>query len=276
MSFSDDNNLEIPTSGVADWDSPLNGNFVALAQGFRFKALAGVAVNTGDAICVMSDGFVRPYDASSMAAPRPRGVSETALSSGEESQFFSWGVLRSMDVFSGNLAIGRDVFVDPASVGMLTSSYSAARYPLGLALSENAVLLRPDDLLPERVTQVVSIGPVIVGSAHAFEFDIGHSGQVGWLNAISGTTSMAYKLQFHSGSARVGSEELYETVTTSVDGGALDFDVDSSNYLDRSLWGYRNTDTASPGLIFGLITVQSVSATASGNFSFEIISERFS
>ena len=274
MSFSDDGNLEIPTSGVADWDSPLSSNFTQLAQGYRFKALAGVAVNTGDAICVMSDGFVRPYDASSLTAPRPRGVSDTALSSGEESQFFSWGVLRSMDVFSGNLNIGGNVYVSPGSVGMLTGSYSAARYPLGVALAENAVLFRPDDdVRPEQITQTISLS-LIVGSAHAFTMEVGHSGMSARLNLISDSID-AYKLQFHSGSARVGSEELYESVTTSVDGGALDFDINSLNFVDGSVWSYRNTDTGSPGLLFGLLTVQSAASVGSSDMSVSLIAERF-
>ena len=273
MSFSDDNNLEIPTSGVADWDSPLNGNFNALARGFQFKAVAGRAVNTGDAICVMTDGFVRPYDASSLSAPRPRGISETALNSGDESQFFSYGVVRSMAMWSGHISIGENVFVDPGSPGFLVDSYSAARFSLGVSLANNAILFRPDgDNLPESVTFTASLA-LIVGSVHNFNIEVGHRGMVSNLNLV--TDSMdAYKLQFHSGASRVASEELYESITTSVDAGAADFDISSLNFLDRSVWAFKNTDTGSPGILFGSITVQSAASVGSSNMSITVIAER--
>lgn len=272
MPFSDDNNLEIPTSGVADWDSPLNGNFTSLAQGFRFKAVAGVAVNTGDAVCLLTDGFVRPYDASSVDAPRPRGVSETALNSGEESQFFTTGVLRSLSVWSGNIVIGERVFVDPASVGMLVASYSAARFSLGVALADNAILFKENSFLPERASDTASLA-LIVGSAHNFELNVGRRGISTYLTII--TDSMdAYKVHFHSGATRAASEELYQSVTTSVDGGAADFDISSLTFIDRSVWAFENTDTGSPGLIFGLITVQSAASVGSSNMSINVVAER--
>jgi hypothetical protein len=271
MSFSDDNNLEIPTSGVADWDSPLNGNFNALARGFQFAGIAGQAVNTGNAVCVIG-AFVHPYDASSRDCPRPVGLSRTGLGSGDAGQFQIDGTIRSLDIWSGHFTVGERVYVDPASVGFLTNSYSAAKYPVGWALAEDAVLIRPENFEPEKVTQTVSFA-WIVGSAHAFTLEIGERGMVHEFEIISNSVD-AYKVQFWTGSARVNSEELYETVTTSIDGAALDYDVATLNYRDRSTWSYWNTDTTSPGLIFGTITVQSASAVGSGDASVTFLVER--
>ncbi|MEE8606715.1 MAG: hypothetical protein V3S55_03845 [Nitrospiraceae bacterium] len=272
MSFSDDNNLEIPTSGVADWDSPLNGNFVSLARGFKFKATAGGAVNTGDVVST-NGAFVYRYDASSREGSRPLAVALTAVTSGSEAQFQANGTVRSLGVWSGHFQVGGQVFIDPASPGFLTSSYSAAKYPFGWALAEDAILVSPEGQIREKLTLTVSFS-FVVGSAHAFEFNMGETGMVHQLNLVSDSVDN-YKLRFWTGSLRVASEAIYETVTTSVDGAALDFDVATLNYLDRSTWSYWNTDVASPGLIFGTVDVQSSSAAGSGNASLTMIVERF-
>lgn len=271
MSFSDDNNLEIPTTGVADWDSPLNSNFTALARGFEFKATAGTGVATGDAVCLLGD-FALPYDAASLDAPRPVGVARTALGSGDTGQFMIRGVVRSLTLWSGHLTTGEPVYVDPASPGFLVNCYSAAQWPVGWAVDQNAIMVNPFTLGPEKLSQVVSFA-LIVGSAHDFDLEVGHKGFVRDFNIIS-TSVDAYKVQFWSGTARVQSEELYETITTSVDGGPLDFDVSTLNFRDRSMWSFENTDTASPGIIFGTITVQSASGVGSSDASLTFTVER--
>lgn len=273
MPFSDDNNLEIPTSGVADWDSPLNGNFNALARGFHFKGVAGEQVNTGNAVCLLG-AFVVPYDAASLDAPRPIAVAPTALGSGDEGQFQRDGTIRSLGIWSGNFTVGEAVFTSPASLGILVQSYSGAQHPVGYALAEDAIMLNWTKHLPMELTQVVSFA-LIVGSTFAFDLDLGHAGYVRKIEVITDSCD-AYKLQFWTGSARVGSEELYETVTTSVDGGASDFDVNTLVYTDRSIWNYFNTDTSSPGLIFGSLIVQSASSAGSGNASLTFTVERTS
>ncbi len=273
MPFTDDNDLEIPTSGVADWDSPLNGNFQALARGFEFKATAGLPVNTGDAVCLLG-AFVRPYDARSLNAPRPMAVARTSLGSGDEGQFQSAGTVRSLGIWVGNFTVGEQVYVDPQNPGLLVKSYSAAHYPVGWAIDANAILIKPMPFDTAKVSQVVSFDWV-VGSAYAFEIEVGHRGIVRELEIISDSVD-AYKVQFWSGSERVGSEEIYGTVTTSVDGAALDFDVATLNFRDRSTWNFENTDTASPGLIFGTISVQSVSTVGSSFASLIFIVERMS
>lgn len=277
MPFSDDNNLEIPTSGVADWDSPLNSNFTTLARGFEFRAVAGAQVNTGDALCMIGT-FILPYDAASLEAPRPMSVARLAVSSGATGQFAISGVIRSMDVFSGNITPGAAVFVDPLSLGMLIGCYSAARFPVGWALDDNAVLIDPHVFLPEILTRTfsfeLSIGShATVGSAANFTINMGDRGYMRRIRVI--TESMdAYKVQLWSGSSRVQSEMIFDTLTTSVDGDALDFDIQSLHWVEGAGFPYWGTESNSRGLIYGTITGQSLSAVGSSTFSLTLWGDR--
>lgn len=274
MPFTDDNNFEVPTSGVADWDSPLNSNLQAIARGFEFKATAGAAVNTGDAVSLTGSGFVLPVNANSMDGPRPIGVSRTSMTSGSEAQFMTFGVIRSMTVFSGNITAGERVYVNPASIGMLTTSKAAAQWPVGWALDQNAVMVNvQQQRFPELISDV-RCGEAVVNSWFSFDMDLGHRGFARTLRVITNSVD-AYRVQFWSGSSRVSSELLFATKTTSVDGGAQDFDITSLNWLDGAGWPYIGTDVASPALIYGRITVQSAATVSSGTFHVAVTGERF-
>jgi hypothetical protein len=273
MSFTDENNLEIPTSGVADWDSPLNGNFNILARGFEFKAVAGAAVNTGDAITVVGSGYVVPHNSHSMdLASKPIGISRTSHASGDAGQFTISGVIRSLDVFSG-MTVGDTAFVNPASAGMITGSLAAAQWPVGIAVDKNAVLVNPQiNRFPEHISDVRCFEQQ-VNSSTFFEMDLGNKGWIRRLHVIS-TSVDAYRVIFYSNSTRASSETLFETVTTSVDGGASDYDIQSLDWIDRRPFSYRSTNTASPSLIYGTLTVQSASAVGSGIFHVLAEAER--
>jgi len=273
MPFTDDNNLDIPTSGVADWDSPLNGNFTALARGFEFGATAGAAVNTGDAICLAGSGYVVPHDSSSMDNTQPVGVSRFSLTSGAAGQFMMMGIVRSLDVYDTHINVGERVFVNPGSQGMLTSSIATAQHPVGWALDANAIQVAPHNMFPLMMTDQ-TCGEQSVGSGFAFSMDVGHRGWIRKLRVI-GNSVDAYKVRFWSGSGRVASELLFETLTTSVDGGASDFDITSLDWTDAAGWGYEGTDSASASLIFGTIDVQSASQPGSGTFHVTLTAERF-
>lgn len=274
MSMTDENNLEIPTSGVADWDSPLNGNFNILARGFEFKGVAGSAINTGDAVSLVGSAYVVPHNSHSMdLASKPVGISRTSMASGDAGQFAISGVVRSLTVFSGNLTPGQFCYINPSSLGMITASISAAQWPVGIALDQNAIMMSPGlSRFPENISQI-SCGQMHVGSQHTFDMDLGNRGWVRQLRVIS-TSVDAYKILWHSNSTRANSERLFETLTTSVDGGASDFDVKSLDWADDAGWGYKSTNTASPSLIYGTIVVQSASAVASGNFEVRLDVER--
>lgn len=275
MSFTDENNLEIPTSGVADWDSPLNGNFNILARGFEFKGVAGSAINTGDAITLVGSAYVVPHNAHSMdLATRPLGIARTSIGSGDAGQFAISGVVRSLTVFSGNLTPGQFCYVNPSSLGMITTSIAAAQWPVGVALDQNAIMIQQGlSRFPENISDI-NCGEMLVGSQHTFDMDLGARGWVRQLRVIS-TSVDAYKVLFHSNSTRANSERLFETLTTSVDAGALDFDIQSLDWADDAGWGYKSTNTASPSLIYGTIVVQSASAVVSGQFEIRLDVERF-
>lgn len=276
MPFTDDNNLEIPTSGVADWDSPLSSNFTAMARGFSIKAVAGAAVNTGDAVSMVGSAYVVPHNSNSMdLATRPVGIARTSLGSGDAGQIDIMGIVRSLTVFSGNITPGQSCFINPSSVGMLTTSIAAAQWPIGIAVDQNAVLLRPgDSIFPTRFTTVVSVSAVLVGSQATFAMDVGAGGWVRKLQVVADSCD-SYKVIFHSNSSRAAGERLFETLTTSVDGGAGDTDITSLNWTDAAGWGYECTNTASPSLIYGTILVQSASSVGSDDFSITIDVERF-
>ncbi len=274
MSLTDENNLEIPTSGVADWDSPLNGNFNILARGFEFKGVAGSAINTGDAVSLVGSAYVVPHNAHSMdLGTRPVGIARTSLGSGDEGQFAISGVIRSLTVFSGNLIPGQFCYVNPSSLGMITTSIAAAQWPVGIALDQNAIMIQHLSRFPENISQI-SCGEMLVGSQHTFDMDLGARGWVRQIRVIS-TSVDAFKVIWHSNSTRANSERLFETLTTSVDGGALDFDIQSLDWADDAGWGYKSTNTASPSLIYGTIVVQSASLVGSGTFEVRLDAERF-
>lgn len=276
MPFTNDNNLEIPTSGVADWDSPLSSNFTAMARGFSIKAVAGSAINTGDAVSMVGSAYVVPHNSNSMdLATRPVGISRSSLGSGDEGQIVIMGIVRSLTVFSGNITPGQPCFINPSSVGMLTTSIAAAQWPIGIAVDQNAVLLQPNQsIFPARQTVVASPVSTLVGSEATFSIDVGAGGWVRKLTIVTDSCD-AYKVIFHSNSSRAIGERLFETLTTSVDGGAADFDISSLTWVDAAGWGYESTNTASPSLIYGTIQVQSASSVGSDDFSVTLDVERF-
>jgi hypothetical protein len=274
MSFTRHNDLEIQSSGQADWDTGLRSNFQILERGLHFKAQAGATVSSGQIIVVQSDGLARPYDSRSLDLRPPSGMSYKSVTSGDEAIFVAFGVIGSLSIWSGNIIPGEPVFCAPNSLGWPARSYSAAGHPVGIALSNDTILVQPRPFAPEMITTVLS-GGIMLGASSAWNFaiDIGQRGFVRQLRFVVNSNN-AHKIQFWSGSARVSSELLYETLTTSVDGGASDYDVKSLNFLDGAGWPYRGTDTSSPGLIFGRVTVQSITGVGSDFGHFRIIAER--
>jgi hypothetical protein len=61
MSFTYDNDLEIQSSGQADWDTGLRSNFQILERGLHFKGQAASSIVSGQVVVVGSDGLIRPY-----------------------------------------------------------------------------------------------------------------------------------------------------------------------------------------------------------------------
>lgn len=275
MSFTVDSNLEQPTAGQGDWDTSLNANTSILERGRTFRSVTGEGISSGQAIHINSAGVVVPYDASSRDLPPPHGLSYNDVASGTNGYFLlPSGIVRSLTIWSGNIQIGHDVFVDPASPGFLVSSSFDTKYKAGVAIDFDAVYFLPQNHFPQAVVASHDGGGAVAGAAYDFDVPLGDRGRV-WKLRVRADSCDAYKVQLFSNSTRASSEILFETATTSVDGGALDFDVSTLDFLDAAGFFYQTTNAASI-LIYGTITVQSASSVGSeANFRIDFEADRF-
>jgi hypothetical protein len=263
MAFTNHNNLENQAAGQADWDSGLNANFTVLDRGYHGAFQAGQAISSGAILWAASGGIVHPYNSRSLSLAEPIAMAYKAVASGETDYFLLQGIVTSIGVWSGNIVAGRPVFVSPSTAGFAVSSYSAAAFAAGIAISGTGIYFSPGKFNhKELITNVQSLGGFAVGSTHHITLNIGNRGQVTRVEAITSWTN--WTLKFFSGSAKVSSELLFETVS----GG-----ITSTYLLDAAGMPYRNTDTASPGLIFGSVLVNS--GVASGYLNVTVIAERF-
>ena len=275
MTFTPNQGFETQTEGQADWDSGLNANFVIADRGWHITLIAAEPINTGDMIWASSGAYANQYNPNSLALRDPIAMSYKFVDSGESDLFLARGTINSMGIWSGFMVPGKPVFPDVVSPGAPVSSYSAAWPAVGIALTDDSIYFSPGHFspMPDQITTVVSLS-LVTGSAHNFSIDIGHRGLVTEVLIIA-TSSDAHKFSLWSGSAKVASESLYETLTTSVDGGAADFDIGSIFYRDISPFRHTNTDVTSPGLLFGRIDAQSVSSVGSSDISISLTTERF-
>ncbi len=273
MAFTPNQQLETGTEGQADWDTLVNGNSQILERGYHIRGSAGATVNSGQVVCVSSNGFILPMDARSLANV-PHGVSYRSVASGEVAQFVSEGAISSMGVWSASLRIGQPVFVSPASLGFCVASFAGHGQPVGFATAANAIRVSPGNpnIFPELTTEVATVGPVLVGSYGDFSLSLANRGIAQSIKIISNSGN-GYKVQFWSGSARVNSEMLYETLTHSTAIGSVD--VNTIFFLDQAGFPWFNTDTASAALVFGRISVQSGSSVNTATFAVTAMVERF-
>lgn len=275
MSFTNNQNFEVQPSGQADWDSGLNANFQIMDRGWHIKLTTAQAINTGDIIWASSGGLANVYNPNSLDLRNPIAISYKAVNSGQEDLFLARGIINSVDIWSGNIIPGEPIYADVVTPGFPVSSFSAAWPPVGLALADTGLYFSPGHFspFPELISDINSFAAV-VGQANNFTLDVGHRGLIQKL--IIATDSMdAFKVRIWSGSARVSSELLYETITTSVDGGAADFDINTIYYLDQGMFPYFNTDVSSPGLLFLRIDPQSSATVGSSDMYCKLVAERF-
>lgn len=271
MAFTQDNGLEIQTAGTADWNTGLGANFQLLEAGRRIALVADTAIDSGMVVTLNSSGWATLYNPHSIDL-RPFAIAATSVLSGISGAFIREGRVRSMDVLSGHLTVGEPVFCSPSSIGFPVNSEAGALRPIGYALIEDGIDFQPFDMVD--VTQEVTSIDVVVGSDHDFALTIGPRGTCRKLR-VFGSSLDAYRVIFYSGSARVNSEIIYETITTSVDGGAQDFDVNTFDFVDAALFPFQNTDSASPAFIFGRISPQSASSVGSDSLGITFLAERF-
>jgi hypothetical protein len=266
MTVTNDNQLENPTAGQADWDSALNANFTILERGYHLSAQAGIAINTGYVVWMNSGGFLFPFNPNSRDV-YPYGLSYTAAASGESVQVILSGIVRSLAIHSPAVP-GMDLFVSPTTPGIVVGSYSGANRRIGFGVSEQGLYFNPhgaNQFLPEKLTIVTTI-LAVVGSNHLFSMD---AGQFGWnrQTRMIGNSGNLTELKFFSGSARVGSERLYETVSGGV--------TTVGSFLDRAGWPYENTEASTiSGLVFGLLRMSSASAVGSDTVAVGMIWDR--
>jgi len=264
----------LPSEGSADWDTTVNAALTLMDKGVLLRATAAETVNSGQAVYVNSNGQAYLHDPMSLDLRAPHAVAYDVTSTGDEGYFVAYGMVRSMTVYSGHITPGQPVFTAPGSPGFLVSSYAGANHPVGIAIGADAIMVAPGmhPVTPRKVTDSSSVVTLAVGTHYDFDLDLGHRGIVTNLN-VTAQSCDAFKVQLWSGSARASGELLYETVTTSVDGGASDYDVNTLNYTDAALFPWENTDTGSPALIFGRISAQSASSVGSSDFTVTLIGE---
>jgi hypothetical protein len=274
MSYTPHQQLEIATEGQSDWDTVINANDSILERGYHINMPAGLAINSGQICTVSSAGYVLPFDARSLAI-RPQCMAYRSVSSGETAQFIVDGAVTSMGVWSGFLKIGQPVFASLSSLGFCVASYAGAGHAVGFALSHDSIRFIPGTsrVLPELTTETQTVGPVLVGSYGDFSMSLANRGIARRLEIISNSGD-AWKVRFWSGSSRVASELLYETLTRSVTAGNS-VDVNSRYYLDQAMFPWFNTDVASMALVFGRIDAQSGSTVNTATFAVTVQVERF-
>ena len=257
--------MEQQAAGQADWDSGLNDNFSILDRGFHKVLTAGEEISSGHVIW-HNGTYAFHYNAASLGLRQPTGLAYKSVSSGAEDLFLIAGAVNSLGgVFSGHISVGEPVYVDPASPGYPVNSYSAAAFPVGRGVRPDSILVFPGMFspIPEQVTITKSLGLLATGSTHHFDVNLGHRGIVRKVTTNNNSMS-TWTLKFFSGSAAVNSERLYETQS----GG-----VTSIFFEDAAPWCFTNTDTSSPGLIFG--RVSNLAGVSSGHVNVTIVVERF-
>jgi len=268
-------NLARPADGQADWDTDLNANFDVLDRGLHLRVTAGDAVSSGQ-VCALLSGYALPYEASSYGLGVPRGIAYTSISSGAEGYILGVGLISSVTVWSGKLgAAGEEVFVSPQSAGFVVKSEVGVSYPVGVALDQDRIYFNPSPDFPRIETHVASFAG-IVGSSHLVELPVGRRGIVRKL-IIQSNSSDAHKVElFASSDTSVVSGRLYETATTSVDGGAGDYDVNTPYFIDQAMFPYEVVSVSSGygNKVRALVTVQSANSVGSSDFSVTLEVER--
>lgn len=274
MAFTPNQQFEQATEGQADWDTVTNANWSIAERGYHINIAAGFAINSGQICTVNSAGFMMPFDARSLSII-PHAMAYRSVSSGEVAQFVADGAVTSMGVWSGFLKLGQPVFAAANSVGFCVSSYAGAHRSIGVAIANDAIRVSPGypQVVPELTSEVQTVGPLQMGTAGNFAMTLANRGIARRVEILSNSGD-AWKVRFWSGSSRVASELLYETLTRSVTAGNS-VDVNSRYFLDQAMFPWFNTDTTSMALVFGRIDIQSGSSVNSATFSVNVWVERF-
>lgn len=260
---TDQQGLSQPSNGAADWDTDLNGNFGIIERGYRGKFVFGTNVVTGQVLWVNSGRFAFPFNPASEDA-LPHAFAYKSVASGEEDFALLSGIVRSLDVLSACVP-GLTMYSNFS--GTLVTSYSAASRPVGIGMYQDGFYFDPARVaLPELIASSISIS-AIVNSTHLFSIDLGKRGIVRRLE-VKGDSADLCIIKFHSGSARVASELLYEVKSGGV--------VVQTHFIDQAMFPYRNTEASTlSGLMFGTIQCPSGTNVTTDTIVMRIFAERF-
>jgi hypothetical protein len=272
MSYTSDQHLELIISGGADWDTSINHNMMILDRGYHVITYAAADISSGQVLSIGSGGTVAPMDAKSLDN-FPALLGHWPVSSGAIGQFVAMGSVRSMGVWSGHIVPGQPAFVAVDSPGFCVASFAGHGPAIGLAISTDCILFHPGhpQVFPELVTSVFSTAATETGTYADFTMLVGNRGLVRDLTVVS--SHNRFKVQFWSGSSRVASEALYETLTRSLS--TASGDVASTYFRDAAGFPFRVTEATTPYHIYGRITPQTGSGVNSAAFGVTIIAERF-
>lgn len=261
-----DNQFLAPTEGQADWDTSLRANFTIAERGYHITGQAGADIRSGHVLWVNSGQFFFHYNPNSRDI-QPHAIALTAASSGDTTQVLAWGIVRSLGITSPAVP-GIQCFVSAVTPGVIVGSYSGADRPIGFGIGAPGVVFAPGrQLFPEKLSRTTSV-VAVTGSLHYFTVDGGQWGWVRELRVIGNSTDLVNVL-FHSGSARVSSERLFETKSGGV------YTIAPSHYLDRAGWPYENTEASTiSGLIYGTLKIDSAAAVGSDGLSVRLIFDR--
>ena len=264
---TDQQNLNLPTAGQADWDSDLNGNFSIIEFGYRARGQAGEAVNTGDILTVGSDGFALKFDPNS-ADIYPHLMTLSALSSGDEANFIAFGSVRSIDVFTPVLP-GHPVYVSALTPGMVVSSYSGANRNIGRAHYQDGFVFDPNGVaqFPELLTSVATVTNAIVNSINLFTMDFGLSGTNRRVHMVGASADLV-DLKLYSNSTAAAADLIYSTISGGVNV--------VGSFVDQAGFPYWNTDPSTiSGNVYGTLIVMSGAAVTSDTIGVTIAMERY-
>lgn len=262
---TDNQNFSKPSAGSSDWDTGLNPNFDTIERGYHIRASAGIDIKTGHVVWINSGGFAFPFNPNSESLTFPHAFSYRSVASGEQAMFLRRGIVNSLDILSPCVP-GRSAFVSASTPGVVVGSYSGAWPPIGFGAGPG-LLFDPAGAhaFPEKLTLTTT---VVVGTGTVANFTL-DPGKRGWARKLQliGNSADLLRCRFWSGSARVGSELLYETKSGGI--------AVVGSFIDQAGWPYENTYTSSLyGTIYGSLDIQTGCAVNTDTVAVTLIAER--
>lgn len=141
MSFTKNNNFEVPDGGVQNWDASLNENFELIEKGQTIKATAGEALTEGEVV------YLNVSERLNLAIS-PTGSTTASQFLG----FIQDSVVNEVDGYvqtSGNILYPHwaftpgPVYLDSTIAGTITQTEPSTSTLVGYAIGTNELVIRP-------------------------------------------------------------------------------------------------------------------------------------